>query len=107
MTVNFNGRTISFVVKIIWEFRVRRERLATFKQIYGPSGEWAQLFRRSPDYMGTELLADLELEERFLTIDAWRSRDTFQQFKKLWSPDYELLDEHCEGLMEQEALIGS
>jgi hypothetical protein len=42
---------------VLWRFRPREGRQSEFERAYGPSGEWALLFRRSDGYLGTELLS--------------------------------------------------
>jgi|SRR5688572_9374671 len=92
---------------IIWEFRVKEEYEAEFEQIYGPDGAWAQLFKRGEGYLGTELLRDMEQPRRYLTLDRWHSRAAYEAFQKRWTEAYKELDGRCEGLTEQEVIIGS
>jgi len=91
----------------VWEFRVKADSASTFERIYGPNGAWAQLFRRSPGYVATELIRDLEHPGRYLTLDRWTSREALQRFKQDNHSDYAALDKQCESLTEQENLIGA
>ena len=43
---------------VVWQFEIAEDKVAGFEAAYGPEGAWAQLFRTSPDYLGTELLQD-------------------------------------------------
>ena len=43
---------------VVWEFQVKAECVPEFVGAYGPDGEWARLFRRSPEFLGVELLGD-------------------------------------------------
>ena len=43
---------------VVWRFEIAEEKVAAFESAYGPEGNWAQLFRKSPEYLGTELLRD-------------------------------------------------
>lgn len=90
----------------IWEFQVKPDSISVFEKIYGPNGAWAQLFRRSPDYLGTELLRDLNHPGRYLTLDRWTSREALLRFKQDHHADYSALDKQCESLTEHEALLG-
>src|ERR1700690_3457516 len=90
----------------VWEFHVRAECVSDFETIYGPDGLWAQLFRRSTLYLGTELVRDLERAGRYLTIDRWASREALRQFKLQFAAEYAALDQTCERLTESEALVG-
>ena len=44
---------------VVWEFQVKAECEAEFVAAYGPDGEWARLFRRSPEFLGIELLGSV------------------------------------------------
>ena len=91
---------------VIWEFRVKAESISTFAKIYTPDGDWAQLFRRSPDYLGTELIRDVDHSGRYLTLDRWTSQGALHQFKRDHHEEYVALDKQCERLTEQERLHG-
>lgn len=90
----------------MWEFRVKSEAIAAFEEIYGPDGTWAQLFRQSRDYQGTELLRDPETRGRYLTIDRWTSREALHEFKQTHQAAYSALDKQCESLTDQETFLG-
>ena len=91
---------------IIWEFQVRAERVAEFEEIYAATGVWAKLFEKSTGYLGTELLSDEVQPYRYLTIDRWTSAREYAAFLAEWTSDYADLDAQCEGLTEQETLVG-
>ncbi len=90
----------------IWEFHVKPDSIPIFEKIYGPDGDWAQLFLRSAEYIGTKLIRDLNQPGRYLTLDCWTSRDALQRFKHDYQSGYSTLDKQCESLTEQERLIG-
>ena len=54
---------------ILWRFRLRMGRESEFERAYGPSGEWALLFRRDDSYLGTELLRRSDDSREYLTLD--------------------------------------
>ena len=86
---------------------MREGREADFERTYGPDGDWARLFSRDVGYLGTELLADLNLPRRYLTIDRWVSPDAHREFSRRWTSEYEALDSRCESLTELETRLGS
>lgn len=88
----------------VWEFRVSPEYVAEYERNYGPNGPWAQLFRRSPAYYGTELLRDEDDPLRFVTIDKWQDLGSYSAMRK--EKEYALLDIACEKLTVSERLIG-
>jgi heme-degrading monooxygenase HmoA len=99
--------TPPFPIEIVWEFRVTPEHEAAFEAIYGPEGAWAELFRRDPGFLGTELLRDVAERGRYLTIDRWTSPAAFESFRRRWAEEYEALDQRCEPLTQQELAVGS
>jgi quinol monooxygenase YgiN len=90
----------------LWEFRVKPDSIPAFEKIYGPDGAWDQLFRQSPDYLGTELIRDLDHPGRYLTLDRWTSREALHEFKQAHQAAYAALDQQCESLTEREAFLG-
>lgn len=96
---------MSFV--IVWSFSPQPGLRKEFEVAYGPKGSWAELFHQSPDFLGTELLRDAKAEDRYLTVDRWRSRAAFDAFYEAKQRDYEILDRACELLTLSEARIGS
>jgi heme-degrading monooxygenase HmoA len=90
----------------LWEFQVNPESITTFELTYGSEGEWAQLFRQSPDYLGTQLVRDLDHPGRYVTLDRWTSRECLRRFKKDHRSAYVDLDRRCESLTEKETFLG-
>jgi hypothetical protein len=91
---------------VIWEFEVRPTARAEFETIYGTDGDWAQLFRCSAQFRGTKLIHDIARPERYLTLDAWTSREALRDFKERYAAEYAALDRQCEALTHRESLIG-
>jgi heme-degrading monooxygenase HmoA len=97
---------------IVWEFRVRQAREAEFVEKYGPEGEWARFFRgalgdMSTGYIRTELVRDVAVDFRYLTLDYWQSEEEFKRFRKQNLAEYERLDKEFEGLTESERRLGA
>ncbi len=61
---------------------------AEFERVYGPDGEWAQLFRSGRGYVGTELLRDIEQPGRYLVVDRWESADAYNAFVEAHRDEY-------------------
>ncbi len=80
--------------------------LWNFEKIYWPDGDWAQLFRKAKGYIATDLHQDISNTSRFITVDLWNTKEDRDNFRKKYSKEFELLDEHCESFTEQEKLIG-
>lgn len=92
---------------VIWQFEVAEEKASAFEAAYGSQGPWAQLFRQSPNYAGTELLKDAYVPGFYLTIDRWESEAAFRAFRKDHDPSYEALDRTCDDLTARETRIGA
>jgi heme-degrading monooxygenase HmoA len=92
---------------VLWRFRPREGRQSEFERTYGPSGEWALLFRRGDGYLGTELLQCSEDPRQYLTLDRWTSRAAYEAFRARWSDEYRRLDHRLEELTEEETLLGT
>jgi heme-degrading monooxygenase HmoA len=92
---------------VVWQFEIAEEKIAAFEAAYGPEGAWAQLFRTSPNYLGTELLRDAYIPGTYLTIDRWTSEQDFRSFRKDHDPEYEALDRSCDALTSRETRIGA
>ena len=92
---------------VVWQFEIAEEKVAAFETAYGPEGNWAQLFRRSPEYRGTELLRDAYVAGAYLTIDRWTSEEAFRAFRKDSDAAYEELDRACDALTEKETRVGA
>jgi heme-degrading monooxygenase HmoA len=92
---------------VIWQFEIAEEKTAAFEAAYGGDGAWAQLFRTSPHYIGTELLRDAYVPGSYLTIDRWASEDAFRAFRKDHDSGYESLDRSSDALTTRETRIGA
>ena len=92
---------------IVWEFRVRQEKVAEFQEKYEPEGAWARFFRGSAGYLRTELARDVADHFRYLTLDYWQTEEEFARFRRQHLAEYERLDKEFEGLTESETRLGA
>lgn len=92
---------------ILWQFDIAEDQVPGFEAAYGAAGTWATLFARSEDYLGTELIKDAYVPGRYVTIDRWRSEESFRAFRKQYDADYEALDRSCDSLTASEHRIGA
>ena len=92
---------------VVWQFEIAEEQVAAFEAAYSLEGAWAQLFRSSPEYRGTELLRDAYISGNYLTIDRWASEEAFRSFRKDHDEEYETLDRTCDSLTARETRIGA
>ena len=91
---------------IIWRFTVDPDKAAAFETHYRAGGTWAQLFRKSSAYRGTELFRDTANNVSWITIDSWDTRESYEAFKRDYRAEYEALDQKCEQLTQSEEKVG-
>ena len=94
------------MLSIIWRFRAKPHKSVEFQRTYSSTGQWAELFGRSPEYHGTVLLQDVSDPLVFGVIDRWASQHAFSQFKERFGSEYERLDQRCAELTDEETRIG-
>lgn len=92
--------------RIVWEYDAKPEQLEQFENVYGPEGLWVKFFRKSADFLGTELFRCTNNPYRFVTLDEWRSRATYENFRKTYAAEYAQLDEFCERITLHERTLG-
>jgi heme-degrading monooxygenase HmoA len=90
---------------ILWEFEPKQGKSEEFERTYGPGGDWAWLFARSPDYRGSDLLRPVA-DGPYITVDRWTSAAAYDAFRERWPAEYAALDQRCEALTERETMIG-
>ncbi len=90
----------------VWEFVVKDGSNPAFEKLYGPGGDWAELFRRGSGYLKTDLIRDQSDSQRYFTIDHWRSGEDYSEFRRVFDVAFDELDEICEDLTVQETKIG-
>jgi|SRR5690606_27727787 len=91
---------------VIWEYKIKPGNADHFEQAYGPDGEWAQFFRQSKDFIGTELMKGIEASRSYVTIDRWTSEQAYVNFIEKHKAEYESLDDVLTPLTEFETKLG-
>jgi heme-degrading monooxygenase HmoA len=90
----------------VWEYLVEPDRVEDFERLYGPDGEWVQLFRRARGFIRTELLRDRGDGRRFLTLDHWESRARWEAFRADFAAEFDALDARGAALTARETRLG-
>jgi quinol monooxygenase YgiN len=90
----------------MWEFKVNSESVNEFMKLYGPDGEWVQLFSKAEGYIRTELHRDAHEPLRFVTIDYWESKNHWLRFRTDFAASFDEIDKTGEALTESEKRIG-
>jgi hypothetical protein len=82
----------------IWRYEVALEQREAFERLCGPDGAWVRLFSRSADWLSTELLADLDRPGVYVTIDRWRTRSAYDEFRASVGEEWAEIDQQGEQL---------
>ena len=90
----------------LWEFEVKPGCEKRFENAYGPTGDWAKLFRRDANYRETRLLRDAFRPTIYLTLDFWNSREAYEKFMAAHKNKYKMLDAAGAELTSKERRIG-
>jgi heme-degrading monooxygenase HmoA len=81
-------------------YDVAPERRDAFEAVYGPDGDWAQLFRTGAGYLGTTL--ERTGDSSYLVVDRWRSRADYERFLAANADRYEAMSRANERLYVSE-----
>jgi heme-degrading monooxygenase HmoA len=90
----------------IWMYDVREGCELDFETLYGPDGGWAQLFRKSERYLGTDLLRDRSKKRSYVTVDRWISETSHREFVSEHGEGFAKLDGEGERLTSKETRLG-
>jgi len=93
------------LIVLVFSYDVRDA--AEFERVYGAEGEWAQFFRAGAGYVGTELLRDVEVPDRYLVLDRWESREAYNAFVEAHGDEYMRRVDETVGFYEQELRFGT
>jgi heme-degrading monooxygenase HmoA len=94
------------VYTVAWSYRVVPGCEPAFEALYAADGDWSRLFARSPEYLGTQLLRDVDDASCYMTLDRWRSRGDYEAFLQSARDDYAVLDRRGDALTSGERRIG-
>jgi|SRR3989304_4754866 len=90
----------------IWEYKIKPEMKNEFENLYGSEGAWVKLFEKFPDYIKTELHHDIKNPDRYVTIDYWKTRESYYRFKETSKREFLEIDKKGEDLTLEEKQIG-
>jgi len=93
------------LIAIVFSYDVRDPD--EFEHAYGLEGEWASFFKDARGFIGTELLRDREQAGRYLVIDRWESRETYNDFVEANRDDYMRRVDESAYLYERELRVGT
>lgn len=89
---------------VVWKYRIKSSDRTAFETEYGLNGSWSAFFRKSQNFIGSKLFAGRNLS--YLIIDAWDTRQSYEDFLQRFRFQYESLSEQLKYLFEEEDRIG-
>lgn len=93
--------------RTIWEFEVDPSNQEAFESMYGPTGDWVDLFKDYEGYVKTQLFADRAVPQRYITVDIWDSETAYQKFLETAVADYAALGKRGLALVRYMTHIGT
>ena len=106
MVNNPMRRETEIMVRIVWEFTARADKIQEFEHYYANSGPWTAMFRKNSGYHGTVLLRDMQKPGRYLTIDRWENAALHRAMRERCKAEFEELDRAGEAFTESEQHSG-
>jgi heme-degrading monooxygenase HmoA len=94
------------VIEVFYRYRVHPAQVRAFEHAYGPTGPWAQLFARHPDFVRTRLFRHKSEPDVYITIDVWNSKAGYDEFRSEHADEYNRLDTQFGLLKLEELLLG-
>jgi hypothetical protein len=94
---------------VVHELLIGEGREADVEEVFGPSGIWRALLRRSKGYVRSELDYESRSERVYKLRDLWTSHVEFEAFRERFTVDYDRLKQLLieEGLLEKQTWLGS
>jgi quinol monooxygenase YgiN len=90
------------MVRIVWDFMARADKVQEFENHFANSGPWTALFRKNSGYHGTVLLRDMQMPRRYLTIDRWENAAMHRAMRERFGAEFAELDRAGEAFTESE-----
>jgi len=91
----------------IWEYFVKPDSLLEFEKTYGSNGRWNKFFKKSDKYIKTDLLKDKDSDNRYITVDYWKTKKDHDEFVNFNFKTFNEIDKACEQLTLKEAKLGN
>ncbi|MCP4459110.1 MAG: hypothetical protein GY816_13970 [Cytophagales bacterium] len=90
---------------IIWKYTVDNTKQQKFEEEYDRNGSWFKFFEPCNDYMGHDLLKNMD-GETYLLIDKWMSKNDYENFLKSNQLEYDAINNRSKELYDLEEQIG-
>lgn len=94
------------MIEIFFRYRVHPSQARAFEHAYGPDGPWAEMFAKHPAYIRTRLFRHSVDPQIYVTIDVWRTKRDYDEFRSVHAQEYNQLDAQLSMLKLEEHLLG-
>jgi hypothetical protein len=94
------------VIAVVWQVDIQAGQSAEFEQLYGASGEWTKLSRRSRSFLGSSFLRDLASETRYLLVEYWSEMVVYEKHLVEFGREVKVLEEKRQRLVERVYPLG-
>jgi heme-degrading monooxygenase HmoA len=94
------------MIEVFFRYRVHPAQALAFEHAYGQHGPWVALFKRHPGFIRTRLFQQKADTHVYLTIDVWKSKEDYDQFRSECADEYLRLDTQLGMLKLEEHLLG-
>jgi quinol monooxygenase YgiN len=94
------------VIAVVWQVEIHEGKSAEFEKLYGASGEWTMLSRRSRSFLGSSFLRDLASETRYMLVEYWSEMVVYEKHLSEFAPQVKALEEKRQRLVERVYPLG-
>ena len=94
------------MIAVVWQVEIQVGKSEEFEQLYGASGEWTKLSRRSRSFLGSSFLRDLASETRYLLVEYWSEMVVYEKHLAEFGREVKALEERREQLLERVYPLG-
>ena len=94
------------MIAVVWQMEIHTGKSEEFEQLYGASGEWTRLSRRSRSFLGSSFLRDLASETRYMIIEYWSEMVVYEKNLAEFASQVKALEEQRQRLVERVHPLG-
>ena len=91
---------------IVWKYSVPESHQMIFENEYGNKGVWAKLFKKSSQYLRSDLIKINSDFTTYFLIDIWKSEKSYHEFLKKHNQEYSDISSKNETLYSSEIKLG-
>ena len=94
------------MIAVVWQVEIRTGRAEEFEELYGASGEWTKLSRRSRSFLGSSFLRDLASETRYMIVEYWSEMVVYEKHLAEFGREVKKLEDRRQELVERVYPLG-